>query len=67
MNEFHLTDPERQNFTLTVTLPLSEWQKVAGLMRTDQGVVAYPLVRVIRECVDDACQKFWKLPPSSGE
>jgi len=55
-----LDEPDKKPFTLVVTLPLSEWKKVAGLLQTDAGVVAYPLRQTIWDCVTDAEKVFWK-------
>lgn len=58
--EFFLTEPDKQRFTLVVTLPLAEWKKVSALLSTREGVVAYPLQRTIQDCVSEAEKSFWK-------
>lgn len=57
---FYLDEPEKKPFTLVVTLPLSEWKKVAAALQTDAGVIAYPLRQTIWDCVSEAERTFWK-------
>lgn len=57
--KFWLSKPLEQNFTLQVTLPLATWDKVAKCLETPQGVVAYPLQRIIGEAVAAAMKDWW--------
>jgi len=58
--KFEMENPEKARFTLTVTLPLSEWKQVAKCLETNQGVVAYPLRQIIWDLTTEAERTWWK-------
>ncbi len=59
---FETTNPGSVKFTLTVTLTLDEWRKVESALKTEKGIVGWPIWNAVSNMVQQATRPFYPSP-----